>query len=203
MVHIGGLTFDSDSPNKHLKISNVVAATRIAKATCYRYSLKRENLQYALGALVSKGNIEGILSIYEILHHKRPHTKITDVKEATHRDRMCTILLQNHCVETKLEYKVQKRRHASAKTTTGNIDICLDTESRRIIIELKCVRLKHLSLKSPQADVLERAEELTKMPLKEVPALRFASFDQFRSGKTIRQWIDKEVRDQLFSWFEP
>ena len=27
--------------------------------------------------------------------------------EASHRDRMCTMLLQNPCVETKLEFKAQ------------------------------------------------------------------------------------------------
>ena len=38
------------------------------------------------------------------------------------------------------------------------------------------------------------------MALEEVLALRFASYDQYRSGRTIQQWIDKEVRDQLFSY---
>ena len=123
-----------------------------------------------------------------------------EVDEATHRDRMCGILLQNHSASEYrgLDYKVRKRSRASTKMGTSYIDICLDTASHRTIVEPKCVRLDHLSLES--SGVLQRAEELAKMSLEEVLALKFVLSDKYRPGKTIQEWIDGEVRDQLFSY---
>ena len=96
------------------------------------------------------------------------------------------------------EYKVQKRSRASTIMGTGYIDICLDTTSHRIIVEVKCARLDLLSLEP--SGVLQRAEELAEMSLEEVLALKFVPSDKYRPGKTIQEWIDGEVRDQLFSY---
>ncbi|KAF8532961.1 hypothetical protein BDD12DRAFT_901079 [Trichophaea hybrida] len=199
MVHIGGLTFDPDSPGKHLKIPNNVAVARIAQAICDRYHLKQDNVLHALKALVSNdGKIKPILDAYgTIMTQTATHAKHFTADEAFHRDRMCGVLLQNHGIKTNLEYNVQKRSHPD-NTETGYIDICLDTKTHRLIVELKCVQLQYLSMKT--RNVLGRAEKLAKMSVKEVLALKFGGNDKYRKGITIKDWIDKEVRDQLYAY---
>ena len=199
MVHIGALTFDPDSPATHLKIPSGVGADRIARAICERHRLKRYNALYALRTIVTKGNIQFILSMYRtIMSQTARHENDFSRDETTHRDRMCGILLKNHGIKTTLEYEVQKRSRCPTETTPGYIDICLDTASRRTVVELKCARLDRLSLKAP--GVLLKAEKLANMPLEKVLALKFVSYDEYRPGKTIQEWIDGEVQDQLFSY---
>lgn len=101
MGHIGGLTFDPDSPDKHLKTPNVVAATRIAEAICYRYRLKRDNIQNALGALVSEGKLKSIFSIYRTaVSQTATHSGHFDMGEAWE-----TVPVQTMCMGCDLSPK--------------------------------------------------------------------------------------------------
>ena len=189
VVHQGSLTFDPYSPATHL-IADVVVAIRIARAICGHYGLAWGNVP----TLASDGDVCSTLSMYRtIVQQTTTRAEHFEVDEATHRDRMCGILLQHHHLSV---YKVQKR------SRTGYIDICLETASRRIIVQLKCARLDQLPLKS--LGLLQKAEALAKMPLEEVPALKFVPYDKDRPAKTIHEWINGEVRDHLFDYgFSP
>ncbi|KAF8535481.1 hypothetical protein BDD12DRAFT_938010 [Trichophaea hybrida] len=125
------------------------------------------------------------------------HAKHFTANEAFHRDTMCGVLFQNHGIKTNLEYKVQKRSHPD-NTETGYIDICKDTKTHLLIVELECVQLQYLSMKT--RNVLGRVEKLIKMSVKEVLVLKFGSNDNYRKGITINNWIDKEVLDQLYAY---
>ena len=85
-MYFGGFTFDSECPEKFLRIPNKVAAKRIAKAVLEIYKLD-QSLQAALQVLTANGNINPALSSYRDLMAQRDNMKaLTDMTEANHRD---------------------------------------------------------------------------------------------------------------------
>ena len=101
-------------PTTHLKITNNVAADRIALAVLEKYDL-RNSLEEALQYLVNDGELERTLGCYRGLMMQRDITSkdLTDRSEADHRDSFSFCHLRNHFLVPRVEFEVIKVIHYS------------------------------------------------------------------------------------------
>lgn len=108
MLYLGGFTFDQRSPDKYIKIPNLIAAQRFGRTILNRYRLL-QTMGDAVWYLESTGNIKGVLGAYQKLMAER------DVgwgdfgkNEETHRDLLRNTILENPGLDSRVEYKVSK-----------------------------------------------------------------------------------------------
>jgi hypothetical protein len=104
MLYHGGLTFDSEDPVHYLKIPNLVAEKRIARAVLEKYEL-RHSLPSVLDNFMSDGHIEPLLSCYRDLMVQRDVGYNDFAKgEAFYRDSFYFTLLQNASLHPRVEF---------------------------------------------------------------------------------------------------
>ena len=94
IVYFGGLTFQADKPTSHLKITNRVAAKRIAHAVLEKYHL-RSSWKEALRRLIDR-EVEGTLRVYRgwMVQRDVSGHDLSKKDEASHRDSFCFHLLE-------------------------------------------------------------------------------------------------------------
>jgi len=110
MVHMGGLTFDSDNPSDFLKIPNLVAAKRFGSALLDRHYLY-SSLKKALYALAETGDPMDVLIGYCYQMRLRDVTRGAFRKnEEHHRDSIWFTILENPAIKPAAEYQVRKVR---------------------------------------------------------------------------------------------
>ena len=110
MLYVGGLTFSNQMPDKQLRIPNLVAAQRFAKAILNRYQLRTSDIKNALQRS-STGDISMLLGYYQRLMSERD-TSDSDLKnksEEHHRDSFYYALLKNPLLlEANAEFEITR-----------------------------------------------------------------------------------------------
>jgi hypothetical protein len=110
MVHMGGLTFDSENPSGFLKIPNLVAAKRFGSALLDRHGLFY-SMKDALYTLAGTGNPMDVLIGYCHLMRQRDVIRNAFKKtEENHRDSIWVAILENPSIQPLAEYQVRKVR---------------------------------------------------------------------------------------------
>jgi hypothetical protein len=125
MVHMGGLTFDSDDPSSFLKLPNHIAAERLGMAILDRISLCN-SLNSAPRLLKVEPDIEGVLAGYRQLIKQRDTWGFAYDKESEqdHRDIIWHAILENPVFTPEVEYRVRKvRSHLICYNSRRKADI--------------------------------------------------------------------------------
>jgi len=109
IVYFGGLTFHPEKPTPHLKIPNIVAHKRIARAVLETYDL-RSSWTGALQCLVDDGKIEETLRVYRAWMARRDVTNddLSKKDEVSHRDDFHFRLLEHPLLVPRPEFEVIK-----------------------------------------------------------------------------------------------
>jgi hypothetical protein len=110
MLYVGGLTFSNQMPDKQLRIPNLVAAQRFAKAILNRYQLRTSDIKNALQRL-STGDISMLLGYYQRLMSERDagDSDLKNKSEEHHRDSFYYALLKNPLLlEANAEFEITR-----------------------------------------------------------------------------------------------
>jgi pentatricopeptide repeat protein len=112
LVYFGGLTFSPENPTSHLKIPNIVAHKRIARAVLQKCDL-RSSWTGALQCLVDEGKIEEALRVYRKWMAQRDVTNddLSKKDKASHRDDFAFRLLEHPLLVPHPEFQVIKVIH--------------------------------------------------------------------------------------------
>ena len=209
MLCYGGLTFYPKDPAHYLKITNLVAAERIAEAVLEKYELS-EDLSFVLKYLKIDGDIRPILRCYRDLMVQRDvHENDFRKSEETHRDSFYFSLLHNPYLRPHAEFQMTNPNQAP-----GRCNIVLPVPKHLIVMEWKAVPIDFLDIPIPRrrskkvtrAEALDdrtmqqkKASVLSKYSCDKVLGINFGKNDRFRVGK-LKKWIIDEVAPQLKSY---
>lgn len=109
MRYVGGLTYPDNSHGGHLQVPNYVASQRFVKAVFERYHLRVEDIDSALQAIATSGNILPLLEFYQRLMSERDvgHSDF-ERTEDQHRDSLHIALFNYPILKKDLEFQITK-----------------------------------------------------------------------------------------------
>jgi hypothetical protein len=203
MLCYGGFTFDPKDPAYNLKVTNFVAAERIASAVLEKYEL-RETLNTSLDRLDIDGNIRPVLECYRNVMVQRDVLESDFWKsEEIHRDSFYFSLLRNPSLRPQVEFQLTK-----PNKRPGRADIVLRVGNHLLVMKWKVLPIDSLGILIPRkrlkkgARATERQNKaylLSTFSRNKVLDINFNKNDKFHVGK-LKEWIIDNTAPQLKSY---
>ncbi|KFH62927.1 hypothetical protein MVEG_11451 [Podila verticillata NRRL 6337] len=213
LVHIGGLTFRDNC--KQVQLPNHIAALRFGNAVLMHHNLRLQDVSLAFQNIVSTGSIHRALLLYEQLMQARD-VSYSDFKkdEEKHRDSFYhTIIGNSHpsLRELGLESWITKPSGSHER-----IDMTIHVPSRKrlLILEWKAIQIDFLDsselLKGGSDCTVNMSTQGRKLECltgfahaRQILDLKVATFDNWRSGMLIREWVLKGPSQASFGTISP
>ncbi|KAL1919970.1 uncharacterized protein VTP21DRAFT_1116 [Calcarisporiella thermophila] len=207
MRYIGGLTYDSQRPEKYLRIPNNITLKQFALAILDRYQLRVTDIESALQSIASSGNILHLMSCYQRLMSSRD-VGYDDFKknEEQHRDSLYFSVFKNPLLRQRsVEFRITK-----ANGQNGRVELLIEipTTKHVVIIEFKVIQIDYLDIRSAlEVSGHERGRKAyTLGEINDTDALlnlKFNRRDRFRPGQTIKEWVQSNdgPYEQLSSYW--
>ncbi|KAL1922700.1 uncharacterized protein VTP21DRAFT_10239 [Calcarisporiella thermophila] len=179
MYYVGSLTFDSQQLNKYLQIPNNTALNRFVLAILEHHKLRVSDIEHALRAITSAGNILPFMGCYQKLIATRNVECSAFEKNEQHRDSLISVFNIPLLRRSFGDFHITKVNDPKGRI---NLMIHIPNMHRMVIIELKVIQLDILIFRLwPNFQHTHGQKALSHGDIFDPPILSPASFELQRS----------------------